>query len=362
MKKYILFFALVLGFSVKSSGNIAPPANNLREIYVDSLGNWTIEISFIPYKPSEIDSMKLETTSGLASIVSINYSGIMGCPGFAFWDSLGIITNANLSSPLYINISGDFVKLYLYTFLGLEISSVYIGNYQGSYLYSIQPFQSIAHIYFDGAESFCLDNSPTIGLCNDTTGAMGNFSGIIYRPDGSVFTGGFFRIADITNLNAHIQPDGTFTERVFARAYPMNQVTIYFSSPNNTDTTWSIVPVNPWLEPDSSVSFVIQTLAVISSENDKKYPVHEIVAYPNPFVTDISFYLDFKSYNYGIPFIINIYDAKGSLVYRLVSETRTSTITWSPGNDISPGIYTYMIEKDSRFIQSGKIVKLASRE
>ena len=359
MKKYILLFMILLSISVKSSGNIAPPQAYLQEIFIDNLGNWQIEISFQQFY-NNVDSIKIETSSGL-SLIS-NYNIIYGCSWNFLSDSIAIITNVNLSSPLSINIAGDFVRLYSYSPYNVVVDSVSIGNYPGSYIYSIQPFQSISYIIYNEGmgvtKSYCLDNSPTIGTCNDTAGVLGTISGIIYRPDGTVFTEGFFQLGNVPNLIANIHLDGTFSERVFARAYPMQTVTIWFPGISNyTDTTYSIIPINPWLEPDSSVSVVIHTIAVITSNNEKQHPAGEIVVYPNPFLTDVSFYLDFKSSATGSPVTIKIYDLKGILVY-LLHEKQESKMTWSPGKNISPGIYTYMIEKDSRIIQSGKIVKI----
>ena len=108
MKKICLFVIFSL-FALNTFANIYVPKAHLSEFYIDDLGNWTLEIGFYErdyWEGYSVDSIFIETSAGRAKIIS--YSLFAG-EGEGFFDSLAVITIANLSAPLSINPNGDFV-------------------------------------------------------------------------------------------------------------------------------------------------------------------------------------------------------------------------------------------------------------
>jgi len=147
MKKIWLFVILSL-FALNTFANLYIPRAHISELYIDNLGNWTLEIGFyeLDYLMGGdfVDSIFIETSSGRAKIIS--YSLFAG-EGDGF-DSLAVITIANLSAPLSINPDGDFVKIRSY---GIYMSddlaeSFSFGDYPWSMLSCIHHGESITRI------------------------------------------------------------------------------------------------------------------------------------------------------------------------------------------------------------------------
>ena len=147
MKKIWLFVILSL-FALNTFANLYIPRAHISELYIDNLGNWTLEIGFyeLDYLMGGdfVDSIFIETSSGRAKIIS--YSLFAG-EGDGF-DSLAVITVANLSAPLSINQDGDFVKIRSY---GIYMSddlaeSFSFGDYPWSMLSCIHHGESITRI------------------------------------------------------------------------------------------------------------------------------------------------------------------------------------------------------------------------
>lgn len=148
MKKICLFVILSL-FAISSFANIYIPRAHLSELYIDDLGNWTLEIGFYDLdfwdEALTIDSIFIEISSGRAQIISYSLFAEDGTEGF---DSLAVITVANLSAPLSINRNGDFVKIRSY---GIYMSddlaeSFSFGDYPWSMLSCIHHGESITRI------------------------------------------------------------------------------------------------------------------------------------------------------------------------------------------------------------------------
>jgi len=285
--------------------NIAPPQAYITEIQVDSSGSWTIELGFHEMSMLFIDSMRLETSSGSAQILQLNY-----LPGYTiyYYDSLALVTNANLSNSLTIDLSCDYVKLYSYAFTGnlvVSVDSVVFGSYPGSFLSQVSPAQSMAEVGFmqgpGWCGSFCLDNSPTLGLPNDTAGSLSTLFGMVYSIDGNPFTEGSF-LFDRGNFFIYIQPDGSFSQRIFACDYYEDTINIYFP---------------PW--PYTTVSYVID-------------PVDEQR--------------------------LRIYSEGGKLVFDQVADPEDEMIIWSPASPVPSGSYLYQFGSVSAGFTGGTIIRL----
>jgi hypothetical protein len=360
MKKtvIILLFLLVSG---RLFSNVAPPQAHISEILFDSQGHWTIELSFLNYDLFLIDSMRVETSSGSSRITGFSLSPGGGFPYFC--DSIALITSANLQNPLNINPVNDYIRVISYNYGLATIDSVSIGSFPGSYINYLLPGQSVAKVIavlsMGTSPSFCLDNSPEPGVCGDTIGTLGTLSGSVYDTNGSVFTTGFIVIGNVQNLTANLNPDGTYSQRVFARAYPMNSIEHWWhDSISWYVKVYSIEPVAPWVEPGTSVTCDIHTKALISSTREKKSNDNSIIVYPNPFTQEVSFYLDNALKNGSAPVKIEVFDPHGATVFVSPVNQNKERIQWSPGNSLPAGYYVYRITLNGQLLKTGKLVKL----
>ena len=252
MKKYLLLLILILTLSL-SWGNIYMPRAHVSEILIDSVGSWTIELGFYDIDNTTIDSIRIETSTGSAMIIS--YTLIEGgvSPNYDF---ISVITNANLDNPITIDPMHDYIKIISYLPESEYFDDVAIGNYPGSVLDCIRSGESIIYLVYEQSMgytgSFCIDKSPTIGYGNDTCGALGSFSGKIYNPDGIVFTEGWFPVPQLHNTIIYINSDGTFSERIFSRNYNFERVDIRFQPWPYTVESYKIDAIDFCLRPGSS--------------------------------------------------------------------------------------------------------------
>lgn len=359
MKKQLLFI-LFSAITMISSGNIATPQTYISEIYIDSIGNWTIELGFYEFWHEEIDSIRIETSSGSSIILFYNLIAGSGFPNF---DSLAVITNTNLKDNLTINPDNDYVKVISYAWEDDPSDYVAFGNHPNSEINCMQPGESIAYVAYvqsiGNTANFCIDNSPSIGLANDTIGILGDFSGIIYDVDGSVFTEGWFPMPDCGSMVIHINPDGSFSERIFARRYVVDTIRIYFPPWPHTKVDYTTEFLDFCLRPDFVFNHDIITTGVITDVPDYWTETEEAVTvFPNPFNDKVSFY-----FRHGIPEVINemeliIVDQNGEIVHDQKIDANQIRYDWTPDYHISSGVLIYNLLSNGRVVTSGKMIKL----
>ncbi|MBN1199919.1 MAG: T9SS type A sorting domain-containing protein [Bacteroidales bacterium] len=360
MKKIHTFLILSLFLSNNLIANVSPPQAYISEIRIDTTGTWTLELGFYSDFVASIDSIRLETSTGSALITQFD---LIPGNGTGLWDfdSLALITNENLSAPLTLNTNSGYLNVISYSWSAATPDYVAFGSYPGSYLPEVPPTYSIAKIFFiqsaGWTSSFCLDASPTLGFSNDTTGCFATLQGMVYDVDGSVFTEGNFRFV-LYNISIHIQPDGSYSERIFARQYYEDTIVIRFPTSPLTYVTYAIVPVDPWLLPDSTVTTDFITTSVIQSTPESEPAISSLVAFPNPFTSSITIF--FPSENTSDRNRkISISTISGELVFDRIITSGESHVTWNPDQTIPPGIYIYRFKDSSGSSQTGKLIKLA---
>ena len=172
--KRVQFFVMLLIFTGSLLANPVPlPYARISEFMFDSNGNWVLEFSY-PGPPIFLDSICLVCSNG-SSRIRFQY---------VHDTTLQVITSDSLVSPLYINRTGDCIRLYTYhSYAGID--SLSFGNYPGSMCDSIPAGYSICRIgYYFNAENngflFCLSSRPTIGVPNDTTGCCATMTGKMF--------------------------------------------------------------------------------------------------------------------------------------------------------------------------------------
>jgi hypothetical protein len=361
MKKSIMILILItVVFSAR--GNVAPPQAYISEILVDSSGNWTIEMGFYQWDIPIIDSIRLVSSSGSSIITS--FTLIPGGGSFYF-DSLSVITNDNLANPITFNPNGDLVKLISYVNLwGADpVDSVAFGDYPGSMLSCIHEGESVIYAMYNigtgGTWGFGIDSSPTIGTMNDTTGAMGNFSGIVYDLEGNPFTGGYFGLPFIEGMVIHINPDGSFSERVLSHRITFDTIKLHLPSRLHTIETYIIEPVDFCLRPDSSHYQDIITTSLVIGIKEKKEDIENIVVIsPNPFTDKVTFYINRKNSHSTDELTLLIYSLEGRELHRVLLSQDKKRFEWAPGRSVLPGTFIYRLEMNNQAIKSGKFIKM----
>jgi len=357
MKKIII--VLFLSFSsVITQANLDTPQAYISEIIIDSTGNWTIEMGFFEYYPDEIDSIRLVTSTG-SSLIS-DYSVILVNEGFQY---LSVISGSNLVNPVSINPEGDFVKLISYAWEDEPFDKIAFGNYPGSYLDCIKDGESVCYTMYTQSvgttQSFCIDKSPTPGIINDTTGALGNFSGIAYDLSGNPFTEGFFQLPGVFNTRIYINPDGTFSERVFSRRFTFDTINLYLPQSRWIHKIYTIEEVDFCLRPDSShYQDIITTSLVIGVEEKDNDDENAVVISPNPFSDKVVFYFNLKNDDPSDDLSLSIYSIDGKEISRVSILPDQKRFEWFPGGEVSPGTLIYRLEMNKRVIKSGKFIKI----
>ena len=340
--------------------NIAPPKAFISEIYFGSSGNWTLELGFYSYFYSGIDSIIIESSGGSSKITNC---ALVSGGGYPCFDSVAVITNANLFVPVPVNPLADYIKVTSYVSGYETCDYVAFGNYPGSFLDCRQTGESVAYAAYDpgGAmtRSFCIDRSPTIGYANDTTGVLSNFTGKVYNLSGNVFTQGFFSLPPLDNTTIHIQPDGSFFERVFARRYTFDTITIYFPPWPYAHQTYVIDPVDFCLRPDTfHTQDIIAKSIVTSGEKHETDQENAVVVSTNPFTDRVTFFFNIPGL--GLPDDVEfaIYGQDGRQLKQLRLAMNQKKWEWVPGEHIPAGLLLFQLSKNGQVIKSGKLLKV----
>jgi len=353
MKKLALTFFLFSVLAV-SWGNPIVSKAWISEILVDSAGNWTIEIGFNEYSYSEIDSIRLVTSSG-SSIIS--YYEVIYNGNYDPFDSLAIITLANLAVPVPINPDGDFVRLVSYIWGYEELDEVAFGDYAGSYLDCIQTGESVS---CNDLMDFCIDSSPTIGEGNSEGGGRtGNFSGMILDPSGYPITNGFIYI--VNNAVITLYPDslGFFDQDILSRRYTFDTIQHYLPPWPYNVYTYVVEPVDFCLRPDlAQYQDIIATSLVMGVEDNKTKDENAVTIAPNPFFDKVIFYFNLKTTHSLDEISISIFSIDGRKIDRIFLEPGQIRYEWNPGGSVSPGTLIYRLEKNNSVIKTGKFVRL----
>lgn len=355
MKKSLFIILLIACFSVVRA-NIASPQAYISEVLVDSIGNWTIEMGFYEWDIEEIDSIWLETSSGNSLITFFTLIPVSG-----HFDSLAVITNANLSGPVSINPEGDYVKLISYSWGDNPFDYVAFGNFPESQIDCIKEGESVIFLSYvqsaGPAQSFCLDISPTIGSENDTTGALGTYTGMVYNLSGNPFTEGFFDLQDVQNCVIFIQPDGSFTERIFSRRYTIDTINLRLPPWPWTHEIYAIEVIDFCIRPDSShYEDIITTSLIIGVEEPEKPDENIVTIAPNPFSDIVDFYFNLKNPEDEQDFAIYSLDGKKIIQIRLDDGQRK--YQWQPSAEISSGTYIYQLRTKKGVLKTGKFIRL----
>jgi len=172
----------------------SPPQVFISELTFNGSANWSLELEmFIPagdsnlLNPAVFDSIVVSTRSGSCRLVTFPISLCQ----------LFVVTPASFSNQLIINPDQDTVTVTTYLNPAIYIYGPVVNSHQLIYGYTgceiplIGAGQSVSVRERTCGEPlyFYLDDSPTIGAANDTTGATISVFGYLYDYRDSLVTG-----------------------------------------------------------------------------------------------------------------------------------------------------------------------------
>ncbi len=356
-KIFALLFILLL-FS-ELNGNVVFPGAYIEEIYFDG-DYWTIELLNVFVQEETLDSCKIASSSD----TSLFNPGIY-FPLFGYT----LITQDSLQSQFNINKNGDMIATYYLSEHSMswgEIDQCYFGNYPNSVINPPYSNQSLARITLynwwpEYINILTKDNSPTLGIPNDTTGTQGTFCGHVFDNQNNPIQG-----AEIQFYRPYLQSffpiiitdsTGYFSQQMYSLNFETS-ILVYESVLLETSIT---------IEPDSTTycEFYINLTSI--DEEIEQYNQIILSNYPNPFIesTRISFNLATDpQLNWGHKNPrITIYNIKGQLVKQFKRQKvkgKNIEVVWNGKNESDvlqpPGFYFYSLEVDGNRIKTNKMI------
>ena len=336
MKKiWILFLLFTIGLSINANP-IALPTIEISELYFDESDNWKLELGYFYINPEgyTFDSLFISSSEDTAKLADYLLIGEMGQL---------VLTPDSLTTNFRINRLGDTIKVISYTH-GMQFEdNLIFGNLSGSSINYPRPGQSISKY----GRCYTKDNSPTIGLPNDTLGIYGTVKGVIYDLYSEPVKNREFRLDNYFETSEN----GEYSTRVYSKPSTWSYLD-YKTLPYAT-TSVSITEISYTMEPDSVVEMDIYLLNTLANG------IHEInmantpiSVYPNPIIKNGELKI-----NIDLPIItsdiyIEISDLNGRIIKKKKINQNQSTIT---APNIS-GFYIVRTMLDSEIISSNRIL------
>ena len=336
MKKiYVLFFLLTVGLTINANP-IALPTIEISELYFDESDNWKLELGYYEVNQNDltIDSIFLYSTTDTIKI-----------PTYEFISTTGVfvITADSLDSEFHIKRFADTIKVLSYSMEQPFEDVLIFGNLPGATINYPRQGQSISKYWM----YYTKDNSPTIGLSNDTIGTCGTVKGIIYDKYSEPVDAKTFRLDNYFETSEN----GEYSARVYSKPSTFNRID-YKTGQYSTQSI-SITEISYIMEPDSVIEIDIYLLDTLATGiNDINVSNTPISIYPNP----ISKNGELKV-NIDLPIItsdiyIEIIDLNGKIIKKKKINQNSSSII-APDKS---GFYIVRTILDSEIILSNRII------
>lgn len=343
MKKLLLFLTIILYSSFSFGNPIVLPYININELYFED-GEWFLELVYCEANEQEypIVSIVLTTSAGEAHLLDFT---IQGETGF-----IVVQNNELLSAPLAINPEGDFIHVTwgidFYGYIEYQENEMYFGDYPNSKVTKPRLGQSIAFIRYD----YSKDNSPTIGIMNDTIGAMGTLSGTVYDINLDPVQTEVF-LVDYSWLDFTTSETGEYAYRTYSNTYNSNG--IYHKIP---PFEWIDTEIHYIMEPDSVVNYDIYLLEEITVgiSEPSGFNAGCFRFFPNPVSKELSLNFEINYSENGQNLLIEIKSIASEQIFKYPVATGEGIITL-PG-EISPGVYFVNLRMGENLLSSGKLV------
>lgn len=285
-EKLTLTILALLVFLFAEANPLIAPGAVLSEIAFDANGNWVIEFqndSDIPFMM--MDSIIIESSSGISKLKNINYTT----------SNIIVVRNDSLTTPLNINPNGDSIQVicFLYSHPFYDLPLIF-GDFRESKIRSPRTGESIAGVppLFSFSNLYSIDNSPTIGIENDTTGMCCTIKGNIYDMNNELLhvSGGKFEFYNCPE-SFYSKADGTYTTRVYS--FKNTITNLFYYTSDNKGKWLDIEPIMVEGEPDSIIEMDIHLKTPFFSDIKLvEYGSASVLKiYPNP-IKESSFNYD----------------------------------------------------------------------
>lgn len=388
MKKFHLIACLVLCMFFRNElvSNpivVYPPQAFVSELVFDPSHTWTLELEmFIDINlplSGVIDSIVLQSNTSRAKLV------FFPAAHYALFN----ITAADLNAPFMLNYLQDTLRVTTYAdssqyFFGPAVNThMLVYGYPGCEIPTVLAGQSISARERDPGNPryFYLDNSPTIGLQNDTTGATSILTGKFYDVRGDLISAALYQQGFA--LPANVEPDYWGLQVFYAPLAEFafdaqgNYSTTFLS--RNTVTSginylhgdyspygYSISELLPceeftfFVEPGSVMSHDIHLadstfLVGIQDPQDTRKKDISIICAPNPVSQSGTFFITADEPVEDAEIVI--YSAGSSVVCRLaVPQANKCSITFSRDRLGAAGLYFYSLVQHGKRTRTGEII------
>lgn len=337
----IVLFVMFLSFNVIANP-IWIPEYFITELFFDDYGDWTLELCIQGEPGSDYD---------VDSVFLISCSDTIRIPNEILLDSTGylIITAELLNHTFYINPDGDSLTINNYwegmSFEGL--GPLLFGDIEGAEIDSPIGYQSIA--LYTNAWCFVKDDSPNLGMENDTSGMCGTLSGYVY--DISLFPAK--KRTFILDFPFDTDENGHFSLRVLSRPKIYNWIRYYTWQGYMKNST--IDSLGYVMEPDSVIySDIFLTDTILSEIKPLTYQYAPVKIYPNPINKNqkLIIEIDLPVISADFKVFIKSIDGKQNMDYQISAKTNEIQM---PQNK---GIYIVSVMTGNQIVASKKIVKI----
>ena len=343
MKKIILTISFLVSFSIllKIFSNPNPLVPHyISEFMFDTTG-WKLEVhpDYFGQDSILLDGWYLTNKSDTAYFSEGIYIRTEECI---------TIDQSDLQSQFNIDETSDSIEL-RNDWNGL-MDWLYFGNANFNYINisTPEPGQSIRKHPYD-KDIYILDNTPTLGLENDTSNIKGYTEGFIKDTinnplenvkviyDYAEMAGGYYiPVYVLTNSS------GYFIFNDYAKLARIEFEKDSYYAPDTLLQIW----------PDSTVTINIQMTSVTGITELPTPPINNFELmqnYPNPFNSSTTFIYSLAEEGY---IEINIYDEKGELIQKIFNGNQSKgkyKVNWNAEN-LASGIYFYELKTKNQKI------------
>jgi hypothetical protein len=266
MKKICtILFQILIG--LKSIANpIVLPTIEISELFFDISNNWQLELAYYGDDQNglTIDSIFLYSTTDTVKLPNHQFAGNL---------EVFVITKDSLNTDFQIKRLGDTITVVSHC-MGHPFEDILIfGNCQGASINYPREGQSISKYW----QYFVKDNSPSIGVTNDTTGMCGTINGIILDKYLNTVSQKEFLI----DYQFETSENGAYSTRIYSKPTILNR--LYYVTGQYRMQSVFITEISYDMEPDSVIERDIYLLDTLSDGlNDLTQYNIPVKIYPNP--------------------------------------------------------------------------------
>jgi hypothetical protein len=266
MKKiYTILIQMIIGLKLIANP-IVLPTIEISELFFDNSNNWKLELGYYGDDQNglAIDSIFIYSTTDTVKLPNYPFAGNT---------EVFVITKDSLKADFQIKRQGDTIKVVFYCMEQPFEDILIFGNCQGASINYPREGQSISKYWM----YFVKDNSPSIGVSNDTTGMCGTIKGIIFDKYLAPVSKKKFRI----EYQFETSENGVYSTRIYSKPTILNRLT--HVAGQYTTKSVSITEISYSMEPDSGIEREIYLLDTLSTDlNDLTLNNIPVKIYPNP--------------------------------------------------------------------------------